>query len=225
MVTFWLHADKSCSTTWKLFFPFMTYGGSDFIRMLQKNNKITCNVFLLTFGGGQDNWPWQLVWPPTHPSPDEDNNQGGEREHVPWGSASCLGGKISWDPGLICSYSLYSSAHVLVLNLSVQVVIENVVGTSFRSFYTVSGHTHTHAFKQVHAHAHTQKLTQTLTHAHTHTHTHTHAHTEAWTGLDISTVWDQLLTLESKIPHAKSCMTSNYPHCRLITSWWKYTLS
>ena len=40
---------------------FMTYGGSECIKMIQKNNKITCIYFSLCWVGGKINQPGQLA--------------------------------------------------------------------------------------------------------------------------------------------------------------------
>ena len=40
---------------------FMTYGGTEFIKMIQKNNKITCTYFYLCWAGGKINRPGQLA--------------------------------------------------------------------------------------------------------------------------------------------------------------------
>ena len=51
----------------------MTYGGSEFIKMIQKNNKITCIYFYLCWAGGKINRPGQLA-------PGGEDNQGGGQD-------------------------------------------------------------------------------------------------------------------------------------------------
>ena len=82
----------------------MTDGGSEFIKMIQKNNKITCICFYLCWAGGKINRPGQLA-------PRGEDNQGGGQDIAgqlaPQGASqlrlacprgvSCPGGKINWD--------------------------------------------------------------------------------------------------------------------------------
>ena len=75
----------------------MTYGGSEFIKMIQKNNKMAC-IFFTFFGrggGGRINWPGQFA-------PGVDDNQGGgqdiPRYLYPSGQA-VQGGKINCNTG------------------------------------------------------------------------------------------------------------------------------
>ena len=66
----------------------MTYGGSEFIKMTQKNNKITCIFFLLVLGGGQDIPAWTAC------------TLGVKITRVGAGypgGATCPGVKINWD--------------------------------------------------------------------------------------------------------------------------------
>ena len=42
----------------------MTYGGSEFIKMIQESNKMTCIFLYLCWVGGKINQPGQLSLPP-----------------------------------------------------------------------------------------------------------------------------------------------------------------
>ena len=66
----------------------MTYGGPEFIKMIQKNNKITY-IFLLVLAGGKINRPGQLDSKITR--------VGGKisRDSLPPGGQAVQGGKIN----------------------------------------------------------------------------------------------------------------------------------
>ena len=74
----------------------MTYGGSEFIKMIQKNNKIIY-IYIYLCWRGQDKPAWTAC------PPGGEGNQGGSQDIpgqlVPRG-ASCPGGKINWDTGV-----------------------------------------------------------------------------------------------------------------------------
>ena len=53
----------------------MTYGGPEFIKMIQKNNKITYIYFTCVGGGGKINQPGQLA-------PGDEDNQGGGQDKL-----------------------------------------------------------------------------------------------------------------------------------------------
>ena len=87
---------------------FMTYGGTESIKMIQKNNILTCIIFISVGrgGGGQDKRAWTAC-----PPGGEDNKGGGQDTLgqfaplgqanggwlVPWGQA-VQGGKLGHRP-------------------------------------------------------------------------------------------------------------------------------
>ena len=80
----------------------MTYGGSEFIKMIQKNKKRICIFFTCVGWGGQDKPAWTAC------PPDVKINRVGGGQNIqgqlapPQGAsqrASGPGGKINWDTG------------------------------------------------------------------------------------------------------------------------------
>ena len=87
-------------------FHFMTNGGSEFIKMMQKHNKMTSIFLLVLGGGGQDKQAWTACLPRLKITR---VGGGGARypgiacpraASQPWltcpQGASCSGGKINW---------------------------------------------------------------------------------------------------------------------------------
>ena len=64
----------------------MTYGGSEFIKMILKNNKITCIFFYLCWAGGKINRPGQLA------PGGEDSQGGGKISQHKGGKINCYTG-------------------------------------------------------------------------------------------------------------------------------------
>ena len=56
----------------------MTYGRSEFNKMIQKINEMTCIIFVLVLGGGGGGGQDKPVW--TACTPNDEDNQGGEQE-------------------------------------------------------------------------------------------------------------------------------------------------
>ena len=93
----------------------MTYGGSDFIKMIQKNNMY---IFLLVLGGGQDKPAWTACPPGVKITRvggkiSRDSLSPGGQVNRGWlapRGASCPGGKINWDTGTDLRYACLFSA-------------------------------------------------------------------------------------------------------------------
>ena len=91
----------------------MTYGGPEFIKMIQKNNKITYIFFYLCWrggggggGGGQDQPAWTACPPGV-----KITRVGGKisRDSLPPGGATCPGGQ---DKLLHRYYALFEAKHI-----------------------------------------------------------------------------------------------------------------